>query len=332
MRRGLDADEARQAALAFMNAGVPPASAGALLGVLGTRGETSAEIEGFARALRERAEPGPALPRDRVVVDTCGTGGDGRETLNVSTLAGLAVAGAGVGVGVAKHGNRAVSSRCGSADLLEALGVRTDVSRATAEISLRETGFCFLFAPTYHPALRHAAPIRRELGFRSVFNLAGPLANPAGVRRQVVGVPARRYVRPVAEALGRLGVERAFVVHARDGCDEISLDGTTDAVEVMGGAARPFEIDAQALGLPRATARALRVADEGDAVRAAQRVLAGEPGPALDVVALNAAAALLVAGRAASLSEGLDLSRAALLSGAAQRVLDSVRRISAEAA
>lgn len=327
VERSLSESDAREAALALMAGDVPPAQVGGLLSALRVRGESGGEILGFARALREKAASFP-LASDGLI-DTCGTGGDSLGTFNVSTLAGIVAAAAGARV--AKHGNRAVSSRCGSADLLEALGVRIEGPSTLAARCLEETGFGFLFAPHYHQTLRHLAPIRRELGFRSIFNLVGPLANPAQVRLQVVGVPAVAYLRPVAEALRSLGAEHAFVVHGEDGGDEISLTGPTSLIEV-----RPDGIEARTIGPQDAGLPACRPEDlaGGDAARNAEiatRIVNGERGPAHDFVVLNAAAALMVARRATSLREGAEMARDALLSLRARAVLDALRRISSEA-
>lgn len=328
VHRSLSEGDAREAALALMTGDVPPAQAGGLLSALRVRGENRGEILGFARALRERSAPFP-LAADGLI-DTCGTGGDGLQTVNVSTLAGLVAA--ACGARVAKHGNRAVSSRCGSADVLEALGVRIDGPPELAARCVAETGFGFLFAPAYHPTLRQLAPLRRELGFRSIFNLVGPLANPARVRRQVVGVPAVSYLRPVAEALHSLGVEHALVVHGDDGADEISLTGPTSAFEV-----RPDGISSQVFhpedaGLRVCRKEAIEGGDAAANAALAERILTGERGPAHDFVILNAAAALMVAGLVGTLREGAERSREALLSLRARAVLDALKRISQEAA
>ena len=327
IERPLSEDDAREAALALMTGDVPPAQAGGLLGALRVRGENCGEILGFARALREQAAPF-ALAGEGLI-DTCGTGGDGLSTFNVSTLAGLVAA--ACGARVAKHGNRAVSSRCGSADLLEALGVRIDGPAQVAARCIDEAGFGFLFAPHYHPTLRKLAPLRRELGFRSIFNLVGPLANPANVRRQVLGVPAAFYLRPVAEALRSLGVDHAMVVHGEDGADEISLTGPTTAFEVRPDGLSSLVIHPEDAGLRVCRSEEVAGGDAAENALIAGRVLNGERGPAHDFVVLNAAAALMVAGRAASLREGADQAREALLSRRVRAVLDSVKRISGEA-
>jgi anthranilate phosphoribosyltransferase len=292
------------------------------------RGESGGEILGFARALREHASAFP-LPGDGLI-DTCGTGGDGLATFNVSTLAGIVAAAAGARV--AKHGNRAVSSRCGSADLLESLGVRIDGTAAVSVRCIEETGFGFLFAPHYHPMLRHLGPLRRELGFRSIFNLVGPLANPARVRHQVLGVPASSCLRPMAEALQSLGVTRALVVHGHDGSDEISLVGPTTAFEVTPGGLEERQFHPEDAGLRPCRSEDLAGGDAATNARIATSILDGEKGPAHDFVVLNAAAALMVASRAATLRDGAEMARAALLSFRARGVLDSLRRISGEGA
>ena len=328
VHRSLSEGDAREAALALMTGDVPPAQAGGLLSALRVRGENRGEILGFARALRESSAPFP-LAADGLI-DTCGTGGDGLQTLNVSTLAGLVAA--ACGARVAKHGNRAVSSRCGSADVLEALGVRIDGPPEVAARCVEETGFGFLFAPAYHPTLRQLAPLRRELGFRSIFNLVGPLANPARVRRQVVGVPAVSYLRPVAEALHALGVEHALVVHGDDGADEISLTGPTSAFEVRAEGISSQVLHPEDAGLRVCRKESLEGGDAAGNAVLAERILGGERGPAHDFVVLNAAAALVVAGLAGTLREGAERSREALLSLRARAVLGSVKRISQEGA
>lgn len=326
--RSLSEGDAREAALALMTGDVPPEQAGGLLAALRVRGESGPEVLGFARALREHASPFPLDGQG--LIDTCGTGGDGFSTFNVSTLAGIVAAASGARV--AKHGNRAVSSRCGSADLLEALGVHIDTPPRVAARCIEETGFGFLFAPYYHQTLRHLATLRRELGFRTIFNLVGPLANPARVQLQVVGVPVLAYLRPVAEALQSLGVAHAFVVHGEDGSDEISLVGPTAVLEVRPGGVLERVFHPDDAGLPLCRPEDLAGGDPSTNVQIANAVLDGVRGPAHDFVVLNAAAALMVAGRANSLREGASMAREALLSNRARVVLDTLRRISQEAA
>jgi anthranilate phosphoribosyltransferase len=326
--RSLSESDAREAALALMTGDVPPAQAGGLLSALRVRGENGGEILGFARALREHAAPFDLASEG--LIDTCGTGGDGLGTFNVSTLAGIVAA--ACGARVAKHGNRAVSSRCGSADLLEALGVRIDAPARIAARCIEATGFGFLFAPHHHPTLRQLAPLRRELGFRSIFNLVGPLANPARVRRQVVGVPAPAYLLPVAEALLFLGVEHALVVHGADGADEISLAGPTTVFEVRPGGLSTQVIHPADAGIETCRPEEVLGGDATANAAIARRILSGERGPAHDFVVLNAAAALQVAGLAVSLREGANLAREALLSLRARAVLEAVIRVSQEGA
>jgi anthranilate phosphoribosyltransferase len=324
----LSESDAREAALALMTGNVPASQAGALLSALRVRGETGGEILGFARALREHASPFPRAGDG--LLDTCGTGGDGLGTFNVSTLAGIVAA--ACGASVAKHGNRAVSSRCGSADILEALGVRIDGAPAVAARCVDESGFGFLFAPHYHPMLRNLAALRRELGFRSIFNLVGPLANPAGARRQVIGVPTRAYLRPVAEALHALGVERAFVVHGDDGSDEISVVAPTSVVEVRPEGLFTHTFHPEDAGLRVCRPEDLLGSDAAGNAEIAIRILDGETGAPQAFVLMNAAGALIVSGRATSLREGADMAREALLSGRARTVLDTLRRLTGETA
>ena len=303
-------------AVLFEGRMTPAQLAGLAVG-LRMKGESVDELAGAARALRAHMTPVPGAPAN--AIDTCGTGGDGASTLNVSTAAALVVAAAGVPV--AKHGNRAASGTVGGADVLEALGVRIALEPAAAAACLRETGFAFLFAPAFHPALRHAAAPRRELGVRTFFNLLGPLANPAGVRRQVVGVAERRWVEPLAQVLQRLGVERAWVVHGAVGLDELALEGPSIVADVTAGGVQVRQVDVGDAGLAPAPLAALRVASAAQAAARLRAVLAGERGPARDVVCLNAAAALVVAGAEPDLRAGAARAAATLDSGAAQALL-----------
>lgn len=314
--------EAREVFEGIMDGRLPPARLAALLIALRMRGETVTEITEFARVMRERATP--VRCEARVILDTCGTGGDGAGTFNISTLAAFVAAAAGVVV--AKHGNRSVSSRCGSADLLQGLGIRVDVPAETVERSLREIGIGFLYAPRLHDAMRHAAPVRRELGVRTVFNLLGPLTNPAGARHQLLGLydPARLEI--VAEVLRELGSERVMVVHG-EGLDEIALHGRTRVAELDRGEIRVREIVPEDAGLGRARLRDLLGGDPGENVRIARGILDGERGPRRDVVLLNSAAALLVAGRATDLVQGARQAAEAIDSGAARDVVERLRAL-----
>jgi anthranilate phosphoribosyltransferase len=294
-----------------------PVAIAALLVALRAKGETAGELVAAARALRARAEPAP--PIDPRAIDTCGTGGDGAGTFNVSTAAAFVVAGAGVPV--AKHGNRAASSRAGSIDLLEALGVRCEIPLARAARVLREVGIAPFFARVAHPAMRFLAPVRAELGLRTIANCLGPLLNPVSVRRQLVGVYADELVEPFALALGRLGAERALVVHGSDGLDEITTTGPTRAALLAEGGVRTLALDPAALGVPRAEAADLRGGDAAENAAIVRAVLAGAPGAAREIVCVNAAAALWVAGAAADLAAGLRLARASIDAGAARERL-----------
>jgi anthranilate phosphoribosyltransferase len=294
-----------------------PAQIGALLAALALRGESEDEIVGFARAMRARAVP----LRSRGAVDTCGTGGDGAGTFNISTVASLVVA--ACGVPVAKHGNRSAGGRCGSADVLEALGVRLDPPVALVQRLLDEAGWAFLFAPGFHASTRHAVGPRKELGVRTAFNLLGPLTNPALPETQVVGVPRPELTEFMARCLARLGVRRAWVVHGA-GLDELSLAGPSAVAALEDGRVERRSIAPEDAGLARGTPESLRGGDPARNAEIARAVLAGEQGPRRDVVVLNAAAALVVAGRAADLRQAAALAGAALDDGRAARLLERV--------
>jgi anthranilate phosphoribosyltransferase len=313
-------DEAYRLFVAVLRGELTPAQVGAIALGLRQKGEHGAELVGAARALRAHAVTLPDVPPD--TVDTCGTGGDGASTLNISTAAGLVAAGAGVPV--AKHGNRAASGRVGGADVLEALGVELALPPAALAACLRTVGFAFLFAPHFHPALRHVALVRRELGIRTIFNMLGPLVNPAGVRRQVIGVADPRWVGPIAEVLLALGTEHAWVVHGRTRLDELSLEGESVVAEVLGGEVRLCTVDPGMAGVEEAPTAALRVSTPLEAADAVRAVLDGAPGPARDVVRLNAGAALVVGGRTDDLRAGVALATRAIDDGSARRVLDEL--------
>jgi anthranilate phosphoribosyltransferase len=300
----------------LMDGAAPPTQVAALLAMLRVRGETAEELAAFARVMRARAIRVEA-PED--AIDMCGTGADGAGTFNVSTVAAFVAAGAGVPV--AKHGNRAVTSRCGSADLVEALGIPLDPGPEAVSASIRETGFGFIFAPAYHPAMKHAMPVRRELPMRTVFNLLGPLSSPAGVRRQLLGVADAGLLELIAGALARLDVARALVVHGADGLDELSLAGPSRALLVEGGSIRETTVDGSAFGLARASAGALGGGDAQLNSAIALSVLGGEPGPARDVVLLNAGAGIFVAGRVKDIGEGVAAAANSIDSGRAADVV-----------
>jgi anthranilate phosphoribosyltransferase len=315
----LSMDEARVAMGSVMDGEASPAQLAALLVALRMRGETVDELAGFAAAMRERVL---RVEAPEGAIDTCGTGGDGSNTFNISTAAALVVAAAGVPV--AKHGNRAMTSACGSADVLEALGVATDLGPAEAAEALRTDGFAFLFAQSYHPAMKHAGPTRREIGVRTAFNLLGPMTNPAGARRQVVGVGDPAAAPKLAEVLRLLGAERALVVHGHH-MDELPLDGTGVMYDVTPTSVTACTVVAADLGLTPAPLSALAGGGPAENAALVEAVLAGEAGPRRDVVLLNAAAALLAAGRVISLGEGITIAAETIGSGAATTLLARLR-------
>ena len=297
----------------------------ALLVALRTKGETVGEITAAARVLRARAETAPLL--DPGTVDTCGTGGDGAGTFNISTVAAFVVAGAGVPV--AKHGNRAASSRSGSFDLLEALGVHADLPIREAARVLAEVGIAPFFARRAHPAMRFVAPVREKLGIRTMMNCMGPLLNPVGAKRQLVGVYARPLVETLARVLAELGAERALVVHGEDGLDEITTTARSHAALLSSGTLTALTIEPESFGIQRVAPGALAGGDAVENARITRAVLAGEPGPKRDIVVLNAAGALLVAGVAADLGAGIEAARQSIDSGAAAARLEHLIRATA---
>ncbi len=312
----LAADAVQAVVDGIMEGSATPAQIASLLTALRIKGETVDELVGAARALRAR------MLRVEVVgpvVDTCGTGGDGADLFNVSTAVALVVAGAGAAV--AKHGNRAQSGRVGGADVLEALGVRIELPPAGVAQCIERAGIGFCFAPLFHGALRFAAVPRREIGLRTIFNLLGPLANPAGAAVQLVGVSAPRWTEPMAEALRRLGSSRALVVHGGEGIDEISPTRPTRVSELAGDRVRTYELTPEAFGLAPTAAPLPRVADAAESAAVIRGVLAGEPGPARDLVLVNAAAALVLAGKAADWPAGVALAAGAIDAGAAAGAL-----------
>jgi anthranilate phosphoribosyltransferase len=304
----------------IMRGEATPAQIGGFLVALRFKGETAAEIAGCAEAMREHVLP--VNPKRRDLVDTAGTGGDNAHTLNISTAAALVAAAAGAGV--AKHGNRAVSSSSGSADVLEALGFELDLPPERIEQSIDQLGFGFLFAPTHHPAMKHAAPVRRELATRTVFNVLGPLTNPAGARAQVVGVFAPDLVPTIAAVLAELGAHRAFVVHGADGIDELSPAGPNLVAEVVRGQVVERTIDPLELGVPRCSPEELRGGSPEENAAAIRRVFAGADGGARDAILLNAAGAIAAGGHAADLREAIEVARETVASGAAGERLDAL--------
>lgn len=301
----------------------------AFLVALRMKGETSDELIGFAEAMREQSVRVRAEITGESLVDTCGTGGDGACTFNISTVAALVVAGAGVKV--AKHGNRSISSQCGSADILEGLGVNIALSPDEMARCIREVGFGFLYAPTLHPAMKHAGPARRELKLRTVFNLLGPLTNPASATVQIVGAPSVRAAELMAEALGALGVHRAFVVHGLDGLDEITTTGDTLVLEIRGGAIAHHTVTPAEFGVPTANRASLLGDDRDTNCDIARAVLAGERGPKRDIVLVNASAALVAAGKAENWKHGVEVAGLSIDSGAAAKKLDDLVRFTSSA-
>jgi anthranilate phosphoribosyltransferase len=316
----LTRDEAREAMNTIMRGEATQAQIAGFLIALRAKGETADEIAGCAEAMREHVLA--VTPKREDLVDTAGTGGDGMRTLNISTAAALVAAAAGAGV--AKHGNRAVSSASGSADVLEALGFELDLEPERVALSIDELGFGFLFAPTHHPAMRHAAPVRRELATRTVFNVLGPLTNPAGARAQVVGVYSPGLVRTIAEVLAQLGARRAFVVHGAGGIDELSPVGPNLVCEVVDGGVHERTIDPEELGIERCSIVELAGGTPAENAAAIRRVFAGERGGKRDAILLNAAGAIAAGGHATDLREGIEAARVALDSGAATARLEQL--------
>jgi anthranilate phosphoribosyltransferase len=308
----------------IMTGQATPAQIAAFLTALRIKGETADEIAGMARVMREKALR-VQVDGDNVV-DIVGTGGDGRSTFNISTAAAFVVAGAGVKV--AKHGNRAASSNSGAADVLEALGVKIALSPASVARCITETGMGFMFAQAFHPAMRFAAPVRREIGIRTVFNILGPLTNPAFVRRQLTGVPSKRLGRLVADALLSLGSRHAIVVHGEDGLDELTLAGPTYVWEVVGGAVREDTWTPDRAGLPAVATERIKGGTPQENAAVMRRLLSGEQGPLREVVLYNAAAALLAADAAKDLKDGVRQATASIDLGLARRVLEGLAALS----
>ncbi|HET8726076.1 MAG TPA: anthranilate phosphoribosyltransferase [Alphaproteobacteria bacterium] len=318
----LSEDDATQAFDVIMSGGATPSQIGAFLMAMRLRGETVDEITGAARIMRAKATPIEAPPG---AIDVCGTGGDASGTYNISTAVSFVVAAAGVPV--AKHGNRALSSKSGAADVLTALGVNIDADLRLVAKALRKTNVCFLMATRHHSAMRHVGPTRVELGTRTIFNLLGPMSNPAGARRQLMGVFAPEWTEPLAEVLGKLGAERAWVVHGSDGLDEITTTGPTRVAAFDRGRVRCFDVSPADAGLPTARPEDLKGGEAEENAEALRGVLAGTKGAYRDIVLLNAAAALIVAGKANDLKGGAATAGELIDSGAARAVLDRLVEI-----
>jgi anthranilate phosphoribosyltransferase len=319
----LTRDEAAHVFDKMMSGEATPAQMGGLLMALRVRGETVDEITGAVSTMRAKMLPVQA-PAD--AIDVVGTGGDGAGTYNISTCAAFIVAGAGVPV--AKHGNRALSSKSGAADALMALGVKIDLEPPAISRCIKEAGIGFMFAPVHHPAMKHVGPTRVELGTRTIFNLLGPLSNPAGVKRQMVGVFSKHWIEPVAEVLNALGSDRAWIVHGSDGLDEITTTGPTFVAELSGGKIKTFEIKPEDAGLARVKAEDLKGADGAHNAAALRAVLDGRPGPYRDVAILNAAASLVVAGKASALADGVKLAAKSVDNGSAKARLEKLVQVS----
>lgn len=316
----LSAEEAHAAMSVLLEGGASEAQIAGFLVALRMKGETAPELAGFARAMRERVI---FVDAGADVIDTCGTGGDGPNTFNISTAAALVMAGAGARV--AKHGNRSISSQCGSADVLEALGVRISIAPAEAAQAVREIGIGFLFAPNLHPAMRHAQPVRRELKMRTVFNLLGPLANPARARAQLIGAPSPRAAQLMAEALAELGTDHAFVVHGHDGLDEITTTGPTDVFEIWTGRVEKHLWMPADFHVRRASLGELVGGDRDCNAQITRQILAGATGPHRDIALVNAAAGLVAAGLVPDLKAGMTAAATAIDTGAAAEKLAALQ-------
>jgi anthranilate phosphoribosyltransferase len=321
----LSMDDAVTVMREVMEGEVTPAQLGSYLTALSLKGETPEEIAGFATVMREKSL---RVSVDGTAIDTCGTGGDRKGTFNISTAAAFVVAGAGLTV--AKHGNRAASGDCGSADVLEALGVRIELPPEAVERCLREIGIGFMFAPAYHPAMRYAAPVRREIGIRTVFNVLGPMTNPAGVPCQLIGVGYPEVANKMAEALRLFGTHHAIIVHSDDGMDELSLGSDTAGWEVLDGEIRPYVVRPRDLGLPHATPEDLRGGDPAANAETMRSILSGTRGPVRDAVVLNSGAALVAGDMADTLSDGIELAAASIADGRAAEKLEAMVALTRE--
>ncbi len=320
----LTSEESHQVATEIMEGKATDSQIGALLVSLRVKGETIDEITGFAKTMREKATPIPCTAQD--LVDTCGTGGDRSGSFNISTLSAIVAAGAGCPV--AKHGNRSVSSLCGSADVLKALGVNLEITPETAALCIDHAGIGFLFAPLLHQAMKYAIGPRREMGIRTIFNVLGPLTNPAGAKRQVMGVFNPDLTEPIANVLKNLGSEHVMVVHGEDGLDEMTVTGKTRISELKDGTVRTYHLDPESVGMKKASAGSLKGGDAEENAAIVRGILNGEQGPRRDTVLLNAGAVIYVGGRAPDLAEGIRLAQEAVDSGEAMKRLEALVQIS----
>ncbi len=307
----------------IMEGEATPAQLGAFLTALSLKGETPEEIAGMARVMRQKAL---RVNVEGPLVDTCGTGGDGKNSFNISTAAAFVAAGAGLKV--AKHGNRAASGSCGSADVLEALGVKIDLPPQGVEQCINQVGMGFMFAPVFHPSMRHAAPVRREIGIRTVFNILGPLTNPAGVQSQLIGVAHAQLGKKMAEVLRLLGSRHAIIAHGQDGLDELTLDGETQGWEVVGGQVRAWATSPEGAGLPSASLDQIQGGSKEENAATMRRIFQGASGPLRDVVLLNSAAVLLVGGQVEDIAQGVERAARVIDDGAALAKLDSLVEVS----
>jgi len=321
--RSLSVDQAESAMTEIMNGEVTPAQFGAFVTALRMKGETSEEIAGMAKVMRAKAIQ---VHADGSVVDTCGTGGDNASTFNISTAAAFVVAGAGLKV--AKHGNRAASSQCGSADVLEALGVKIEMNAQQVERCLKEVGIGFMYAPSFHPAMKYAGPPRREIGIRTVFNILGPLTNPAHAQAQVLGVAEASLTEKMAVVLRTLGCRHALVVHGEDGLDEITITGKTQVREVEGDRIKMYSVSPEDFGFSRTSLEDIKGSTPSENAASVRRILAGAAGPQRDVVLMNAAAAIVAGDKARSLPEGARLAAEAVDSGRALDKLEQLIKLS----
>jgi anthranilate phosphoribosyltransferase len=321
----LSEEESGQAMGIIMEGGVPPTQIASLLTALRMKGETTQEITGFAKVMRAKAIQIRAKDGE-TVIDTCGTGGDGKGTFNISTV--VAFVAAGGGCIVAKHHNRSVSSQCGSADVLEALGIDPALPPERAEVSLREFGLAYLFAPSFHPATRHAVVPRKEIGIRTAFNLLGPLTNPAGATVHLAGIYREDLTQPMAQVLKNLGSRAAFVVHGEDHCDEISITGKTTVSHLKDGRIESYQIEPEMAGLKRAPLEAIQGGTPDKNAHILLQILRGESGPSRDVVLLNAAAVFVAAEKVSNLRDGIEMAKESIDSGRAMKKLDELIRFS----